>query len=42
MILTTFQSDAYRQQAKEMGAAYLTKPIQPEALLETVQRMLPG
>lgn len=42
MILTTFQADAYKEQAKAIGAAYLTKPVQPEALLETVQRMLPG
>lgn len=42
LILTSFQTGANRQQAKEMGAAYLAKPIQPETLLETVKRMLAG
>ncbi len=40
MILTSFQSDASQQQAKTLGAAYLAKPIRPEALVETVNRTL--
>ncbi|MFQ5882337.1 MAG: response regulator [Candidatus Methylomirabilales bacterium] len=40
MILTAFQSEASRQQAKEMGATYLTKPVKPEILLEAVAQML--
>lgn len=42
MFLSTFQTDAYKQQAKALGAAYLTKPIQPATLLETIKKMLPG
>ena len=40
VLLTTFQSGVYDQQAKEIGAAYVAKPIQPQSLLSNVDRML--
>lgn len=40
MILTAFQSDESKEQAQEMGATYLTKPVRPQSFLETVARML--
>src|SRR3989304_530760 len=40
VLLTTFQAGVYDQQAKEIGAAYVAKPIQPQSLLSNVDRML--
>jgi len=40
VLLTTFQDGVYDQQAKEIGAAYVAKPIQPQSLLSNVDRML--
>jgi DNA-binding response OmpR family regulator len=40
MVLTAFQSDASREEARNMGATYLTKPIEPGNFLDTVARMV--
>lgn len=42
MLLSAFKTAVYEQQAREIGAAYVSKPIETEALLETVRRMLQG
>lgn len=42
VLLTSFQAEAHKQQARKMSAAYLAKPIKPEMLLGTVQRLLTG
>lgn len=40
MILASSQTDAFEEQAKVLGVAYVTKPIQPQTFLETVNRMV--
>lgn len=40
VLLTAFQAAAHKQQAQELGATYLTKPIKPAALLGAAQQLL--
>jgi putative two-component system response regulator len=42
VFLTLFQAETHREQATELGATYLSKPIKPEAFLKTVNRLLAG
>ncbi|MFQ5839993.1 MAG: response regulator [Candidatus Methylomirabilales bacterium] len=41
IIVTSFQTAAYREQAQEMGvAAYMTKPLNPQLFLEAVGKLV--
>jgi DNA-binding response OmpR family regulator len=40
VVLTAFQSDASREEARKIGATYLTKPVDPGVFLKTVAQML--
>ncbi len=42
VFLTSFQAESHRQQATELGATYLSKPIKPYAFLKTVNRLVAG
>jgi CheY-like chemotaxis protein len=42
MLLSTFKAAGYAEQARGIGAAYLSKPIETEAFLESARRMLQG
>jgi two-component system chemotaxis response regulator CheY len=42
VLLTAFQAEAHKQQAKELGATYMAKPIKPDRLLGTIHRLLAG
>jgi DNA-binding response OmpR family regulator len=40
VFLTAFRASTHEQQAKEMGASYLSKPVRPDTLLSTVNQLL--
>ena len=40
ILLSTFKAAGYAEQARGIGAAYMSKPIEPEAFLESARRML--
>ncbi|MDZ4339113.1 MAG: response regulator [candidate division NC10 bacterium] len=40
LVITAFQSDASREEARKLGATYLTKPIEPEGFVKAVVSIL--
>jgi DNA-binding response OmpR family regulator len=40
LVITAFQSDASREEARKLGATYLTKPIEPEGFVKVVVSIL--